>query len=66
LSETLGFAGNKFKYLSLGQGMENEATQFVETSSQRGHWLMLQNCHLLTKWLKNSLEKTLELMVKQH
>lgn len=26
LGETLGFQGNKFKFLSLGQGMEAEAT----------------------------------------
>lgn len=38
----------------------------METSSQRGHWLMLQNCHLLTTWLKQSLEKQLEAMHKPH
>lgn len=27
---------------------------------------MLQNCHLLTKWLKDELEKQLETMTKQH
>lgn len=27
---------------------------------------MLQNCHLLTFWLKNSLEKLLEQMTKPH
>ena len=26
LAEALGYAGNKFKYLALGQGMEQEAT----------------------------------------
>jgi len=66
LSESTGMAGNKFKFLSLGQGMEAEATQLVETSGQRGHWLMLMNCHLLTDWLKASLEKVLELMEKPH
>jgi dynein heavy chain len=66
LGEAIGFTGNKFKYLSLGQGMEQEATQQVETSSSRGHWLMLQNCHLLTYWLKSSLEKLLEQMTKPH
>ncbi len=44
----------------MGQGMETEATQYVENASTRGHWLLLQNCHLLTGWLKNSLEKILE------
>lgn len=61
-----GFSGTKFKYLALGQGMEKEATQFVDTSAQRGHWLMLQNCHLLPVWLKGSLEKQLELLEKPH
>lgn len=27
---------------------------------------MLMNCHLLTKWLKNSLEKSLEKFDKPH
>lgn len=40
--------------------MESEATQLVETGGQRGFWIMLMNCHLLTGWLKNSLEKLLE------
>ena len=61
LGDSKGFVGNKFKYLSLGQGMESQATDFVRTSSQRGHWVMLQNCHLLPKWLK-SLEKMLQEM----
>jgi dynein heavy chain len=26
LAEAMGFAGTKFKYLALGQGMEQEAT----------------------------------------
>ena len=66
LADQMNFSGMKFKYLSLGQGMENEATQFVETSAKRGHWLMLMNCHLLTNWLKTSLEKNLETMDHQH
>lgn len=31
----------------------------------RGQWLMLQNCHLLVKWLKD-LEKALERIAKPH
>ena len=60
LAEQMNFTGNKFKYLSLGQGMEGEATEELLTSKQRGNWLMLMNCHLLPKWLKNDLEKRLE------
>lgn len=66
LAEETGFTGNKFKYFSLGQGMEKEASQLVETSATRGHWLMLMNCHLLIKWLKGSLEKSLEKFDKPH
>jgi dynein heavy chain, axonemal len=60
LADDEGFSGNKFKYLSLGQGMEKEANIYLSTSSNRGHWLMLQNCHLLSAWLKDHLEKFLE------
>lgn len=66
LAEQMNFIGNKFKYQSLGQGMEKEASEFVETSASRGHWLMLMNCHLLTSWLKNKLEKMLETLEKPH
>jgi dynein heavy chain, axonemal len=41
LAEEKGFAGNKFRFLSLGQGMESDADQYVENSASRGHWLML-------------------------
>lgn len=36
-----------------------------ETGYQRGHWVLLQNCHLLTSWLKR-LEKMLERMKTPH
>lgn len=66
LADQMNFTGTKFKYQSLGQGMEQEATQFVESSASRGHWLMLMNCHLLTSWLKGKLEKMLETLEKPH
>ena len=66
LGETLGFSSqNKFKFLSLGQGSEIEASKLVKSSGERGHWVMLQNCHLLAAWLKQ-LEKILEEMTKPH
>lgn len=39
------------------------ALQLLERAASRGHWLMLQNCHLLVKWLKD-LEKSLERITK--
>ena len=41
------------------------ALQLLETAAQRGHWLMLQNCHLLIHWLKE-LEKALEVISRPH
>ena len=41
------------------------ALQLLDTASTRGHWLMLQNCHLLIRWLKE-LEKALEKLTKPH
>ncbi|KAI8916282.1 dynein heavy chain and region D6 of dynein motor-domain-containing protein [Gorgonomyces haynaldii] len=65
LAETLGFGGNRLKFLSLGQGQAPIALQLLETAVQRGQWLMLQNCHLLVGWLR-VLEKTLEKIEKPH
>jgi len=52
---------SKFRFLSLGQGMGEQAEQYIENGAMRGYWVMLQNCHLLTSWLKDlerSFEKT--------
>jgi len=65
LGDEKGFTGTKFKFVSLGQGMGPVAQASIETGYQRGHWVMLQNCHLLASWLK-TLEKILELMNKPH
>ncbi|ELU10552.1 hypothetical protein CAPTEDRAFT_221643 [Capitella teleta] len=65
LAERSGFGTNKLKYLSLGQGQEKLALQLLETAIQRGQWLMLQNCHLLVRWLME-LEKQLEKLNKPH
>ncbi|XP_041455872.1 dynein heavy chain 10, axonemal-like [Lytechinus variegatus] len=65
LAERSGFGGNKLKFLSMGQGQEKVALQLLETAIARGQWLMLQNCHLLAKWLRD-LEKALERIVKPH
>ena len=41
------------------------AIQLLETAITRGQWLMLQNCHLLVKWLFE-LEKQIEKLTKPH
>ena len=49
---------SKFKFVALGQGQGPLAEQLLEVGYKRGHWILLQNCHLLTSWLK-TLEKIL-------
>nr|XP_046243361.1 dynein axonemal heavy chain 10 [Scatophagus argus] len=63
LAERSGFGGIKFKFLAMGQGQEKVALQLLERAASCGEWLMLQNCHLLVKWLKE-LEKSLERITK--
>ena len=62
----MGFkAGGKLKYMALGQGMGPKAAEVIESGATRGLWVMLQNCHLLPKWLK-TLEKILDKLEKPH
>ncbi|KAL7677339.1 hypothetical protein ACOME3_003575 [Neoechinorhynchus agilis] len=59
--EKLGFSmerGNLFN-VSLGQGQENLAEQALLKASKQGHWVVLQNIHLVATWLP-TLEKILE------
>eukprot|EP00741_Cyanophora_paradoxa_P015322 tig00000194_g14791.t1 len=65
LADQVGMGGNKLKFIALGQGQGPVAQQLLETGSTRGQWVMLQNCHLLTRWLK-TLEKILERIEKPH
>uniref|UniRef100_A0A3Q3DBI2 Dynein axonemal heavy chain 10 n=1 Tax=Hippocampus comes TaxID=109280 RepID=A0A3Q3DBI2_HIPCM len=64
LADRTGFRG-KFKFLAMGQGQEKVALHLLELAAARGQWLMLQNCHLLVKWLKD-LEKCIERVTKPH
>ena len=64
LARKMGIA-NRLKVISLGQGQGQLALDMLETAAQRGHWLMLQNCHLLVKWLRD-LEKAVEQLKQPH
>lgn len=48
-----------FYNISLGQGQEKVAEQAIESASKAGHWVILQNVHLVAKWLP-TLEKKSE------
>ncbi|GAB0197572.1 dynein axonemal heavy chain 17 [Grus japonensis] len=47
--------------VSLGQGQEAVAEHALELAATQGHWVILQNIHLVARWLG-----TLEKMVEQY
>ncbi|XP_060831118.1 dynein beta chain, ciliary-like [Bombus pascuorum] len=53
------FGGRNFHNVSLGQGQEPIAQEAIELSANEGHWVILQNVHLVRKWLP-TLEKKME------
>uniref|UniRef100_A0A8C8VJF2 Dynein axonemal heavy chain 11 n=1 Tax=Pelusios castaneus TaxID=367368 RepID=A0A8C8VJF2_9SAUR len=61
LGKKLGFTidSGKFHNISLGQGQEMIAEEALEKAATHGHWVFLQNVHLVAKWL-GTLEKILE------
>ncbi|XP_035866411.1 dynein heavy chain 11, axonemal isoform X1 [Phyllostomus discolor] len=61
LGKRLGFTidSGKFHNVSLGQGQETVAERALEKASNGGHWVILQNVHLVAKWL-GTLEKLIE------
>ncbi|XP_041969099.1 dynein beta chain, ciliary-like [Aricia agestis] len=61
LGKKVGFTADKknFHIVSLGQGQEVVAEEAMAVASSRGHWVFLQNIHLVAKWLP-TLEKRME------
>uniref|UniRef100_A0A672VBK3 Dynein axonemal heavy chain 17 n=1 Tax=Strigops habroptila TaxID=2489341 RepID=A0A672VBK3_STRHB len=53
------FNNRNFHNVSLGQGQEVVAEQALDLAAKEGHWVILQNIHLVAKCL-SSLEKKLE------
>ncbi|KAF6093353.1 dynein axonemal heavy chain 9 [Phyllostomus discolor] len=53
------FNNKNFHNVSLGQGQEVVAEATLDLAAQKGHWVILQNIHLVAKWL-STLEKKLE------
>jgi dynein heavy chain len=59
LGEQLGFQSpQRLSFISLGQGQAPLAHRRLEAAFIRGHWIMIQNCHLLLSWV-NDLETIL-------
>lgn len=61
MGSRLGFTtdGGNFHNVSLGQGQEPVAEEAMDLASTNGHWVILQNVHLVQNWLA-SLEKKME------
>ncbi|KAI3381366.1 hypothetical protein SNEBB_008024 [Seison nebaliae] len=61
LGKKLGFTFDEenFHNVSLGQGQEVIAESALEQGAEKGHWVVLQNIHLVERWLP-TLEKKLE------
>lgn len=61
LGQRLKFTSDNqnFHNVSLGQGQETVAEQAMDIAAKNGHWVILQNIHLVKKWLP-LLEKKLE------
>ncbi|XP_055341295.1 LOW QUALITY PROTEIN: dynein beta chain, ciliary-like [Paramacrobiotus metropolitanus] len=61
LGRKLGFTfeNQKFHNVSLGQGQEPVADRALEIAAEKGHWVILQNIHLVKNWLPK-LEKNLD------
>ncbi|XP_030610318.1 dynein axonemal heavy chain 9 isoform X3 [Archocentrus centrarchus] len=53
------FDNKNFHNVSLGQGQEVIAEQALNLAAKNGHWVILQNIHLVARWL-GTLEKLLE------
>lgn len=62
LGRRLGYTldNQNFHNVSLGQGQESVAEQAMDVAAKNGHWVVLQNIHLVKKWLP-LLEKKLEI-----
>lgn len=51
--------GKSFHNIALGEGQDEIARRRIEEGNKEGHWVMLQNIHLMPKWLIE-LEKILD------
>lgn len=51
--------GQTYHNISLGQGQDTIAMEKLETAHMQGHWVVLNNVHLMPRWLK-TLQKRLD------
>jgi len=62
---TYGKTSNDFTFtnISMGQGQEQKALNALKESATKGNWLMIQNVHLMTDWMRE-FERALEIAVE--
>ncbi|CAE7205816.1 ODA4, partial [Symbiodinium sp. KB8] len=60
MAVTYGFPkGEKYHNVSMGQGQEKIAEEKLALAHKQGHWVILNNVHLMPRWLTR-LEKILD------
>jgi len=60
MAVTYGFPkGDKYHNVSMGQGQEKIAEEKLALAHKQGHWVILNNVHLMPRWLTR-LEKILD------
>ena len=59
-------AEGNFINISMGQGQEDRAIKLLEESAKKGHWIFLQNVHLMSSWLKIFERKLEEVTLNPH
>ena len=57
--------GETYFNVSMGQGQDKVAEELVDRGSREGWWIVLNNVHLMPRWLV-TLEKLLEALVDPH
>merc|ERR1712032_1693571 len=51
--------GETYHNVSMGQGQDIIAERLLDAAAKHGHWVILNNVHLMPRWLKR-LEKILD------
>ena len=47
----------------MGQGQEKKAINALQNAAKNGDWIMVQNVHLMTDWMKD-FERELEIVIE--
>jgi len=65
LADKYGFVkGQSYHNVSMGQGQDVVAMSCLETAHRNGHWVILNNIHLMPRWLIE-LEKKLDEYIQE-